>query len=175
MGQLQDTNSLLLSKGMLDSETALVYSTTFTMSSNSASHFTLSSSQSQGFSWNQDLFASQYQQMCKVVYDGHEDTLEKLISKLQSCIATFERRQSYNDVNYFSEVFDEDEEAEELQDSGYVLHHRLSDEINRPRRRSERSISFVSDSKNGSYRKTDTIVIDVEEDTPENKHLRSLV
>ncbi|CCK69477.1 Ugx2p KNAG_0C03730 [Huiozyma naganishii CBS 8797] len=41
--------------------------------------FCISTSQSQGFSWNQDLFASQYQQSFKVEYDGHEDSIDKLI------------------------------------------------------------------------------------------------
>lgn len=150
---------------MIDSETAVVYSMTFAMSSEESAHFTISSSQSQGFSWNQDLFASQYQQMCKVVYDGHEDGITSLLERVRSVTR---RNSAYHDVF-------EDDENDDIDSTDSILRRRLSEEILRPRRRSERSISFVSDSKNGNYKKAETIIIDVDTDTSENMYLRSLL
>ncbi|SCU93526.1 LAMI_0E14686g1_1 [Lachancea mirantina] len=157
----------LLSRAMMSSETPVVYSMTFNSPSDTSAHYILSSSESQGFHWNQDLFASQYQQMCKVVYDGHEDELELLLQKVRDTVERHDEPPRYHDV------FDRDNEDIESEDT--LVRRRLSEEMTRPRRRSERSISFVSDSKNGHYRRAETVVIDVETDTPENLHLKSLV
>lgn len=194
----------------------MVYSTAYNASLQNTNNFTISSSQSQGFSWNQDLFASQYQQMCKVVYDGHEDTMDDLIEYIKenykklSSSNTRQQTFSSNRMNEMSHShsfgdegddddinYDDDDEAltdceGEVEDegsyirqsglrflsrsnSGFSLHPRISEEFNRPRRISERSISFVSDSKNGNYNRSDTAVIDVESDTPENNHLKWLI
>lgn len=202
---------------MINNEASMVYSTAYNASLQSTSNFTISSSQSQGFSWNQDLFASQYQQMCKVIYDGHEDTMDGLIEYIKENykkFSTSNTRQHAFSSSRMSEIshshhfgndddddddvnYDDDDEAltdceGEAEDegsysrqrglrflsrsnSGFSLHPRISEEFNRPRRISERSISFVSDSKNGNYNRSDTAVIDVESDTLENNHLKWLI
>lgn len=181
---------------MIDSEATMVYSTAFNSSLQNTNCFTLSSSQSQGFAWNQDLFASQYQQMCKVVYDGHEDSLESLMeyikknTKKQPSWSRFAEGDGmkYDDDDEALTDCEADPEESEINPprygswrffsrshSGYTLHPRVSEELNRPRRISERSLSFVSDSKNGNYNRCDTAVVEVESDTPENNHLRWLV
>lgn len=70
---------------MEDKEKLIVYSNTssvFTYSAEIRPNFKISVSQSQGFAWNQDLFATQYQQSYKVVYDAHEDNFDELILKI---------------------------------------------------------------------------------------------
>lgn len=180
---------LFVSKPMRDSETCMVYSSTYHSSLQNANNFTLASSQSQGFNWNQDLFASQYQQMCKVVYDGYEDTLEGLIETIKEKYKLLQSYYGEEDEKIASEDDDEvltDCENDEYNhsrsprvvrrsDSGGSLRPRITEEFNRPRRISERSISFVSDSKNGNYNRSDVAVIDVETDSPENNYLKWLV
>lgn len=61
-------------------ESPLVYATSL---SSETPLYTLASTDSQGFTWNQDLFASQYQQNCNVVFDAHEDSFEHLNELLQ--------------------------------------------------------------------------------------------
>lgn len=71
---------------MEDKEKLIVYSNTssvFTYSAEIRPNFKISVSQSQGFAWNQDLFATQYQQSYKVVYDAHEDNFDELILKIK--------------------------------------------------------------------------------------------
>lgn len=174
---------------MRESETCMVYSDAYHSNSPNTNNFSLASSQSQGFTWNQDLFASQYQQMCKVVYDGHEDTLEGLIETIKEKYKLLGSHCAEDDDKM---VYEDDDEAltdcenDEFShnrtlrffrrsNSGYSLRPRISEEFNRPRRISERSISFVSDSKNGNYNRSDIAVIDVEADTPENNHLKWLI
>ena len=178
-----------LSKLMRESETCMVYSGAYHSNLPNTNNFSIASSQSQGFTWNQDLFASQYQQMCKVVYDGHEDTLEELIETIKEKYKLLGSHCAEDDDKM---VYEDDDEAltdcenDEFNhgrtlrffrrsNSGYSLRPRISEEFNRPRRISERSISFVSDSKNGKYNRSDIAVIDVEADTPENNHLKWLI
>lgn len=150
---------------MLRSEATMVYSTAYNCSPQTTNSFTVSCSESQGFAWNQDLFASQYQQMCKVVYDGHQDSLDGLLEYIRKS-----RAGRYDE--------DGDEAVTECEDGEIewkFFDPKVCEELNRPRRISERSISFVSDSKNGSFNKCDTADIEVESDTPENNHLRWLL
>lgn len=208
-----------LSKEMLDSEASMVYSSAYGGNIANMNSFTISSSRSQGFCWNQDLFASQYQQMCKVVYDGHEDTIEGLIESLKdnynkiknekarqqgffgnrkhaTCnshrftgeCSDDEQEDGDQDMNYEDEdeaLTDcEEEVSSRIQNrgsfasrsnSGYSMHPIILERFNRPRRISERSMSFVSDSKHGTYDRSECADIDVEEDTAENRHLKWLV
>ncbi|AQZ18460.1 UGX2 (YDL169C) [Zygosaccharomyces parabailii] len=189
-------NQFFLSHDMIDSEATMVYSTAYNSNLQNTNCFTLSSSQSQGFAWNQDLFASQYQQMCKVVYDGHEDSLEGLMEYIRKNTKRQPRWNRFAEDDGMK--YDDDDEAltdcevevdeEEISEprcgswgffsrshSGHSLHPRVSEELNRPRRISERSLSFVSDSKNGNYNRCDTAIVEVESDTPENNHLKWLV
>ncbi|CCH60296.1 hypothetical protein TBLA_0C05000 [Henningerozyma blattae CBS 6284] len=71
-----------LSKNMKNNESVLAYASTCTFNDKSIA-FTISSIESQGFTWNQDIFATQYQQTCNVVYDANEDTPEKLIELIE--------------------------------------------------------------------------------------------
>ncbi|AET39738.1 Ugx2p Ecym_4718 [Eremothecium cymbalariae DBVPG len=179
------TKNIFLSDCMLQSEKFVAYSTPFATdpySQSSMCQFTISSSESQGFSWNQDIFASQYQQLCKVIYDGHVDSVEKLIEQITPPLN--------EDENLYTDVFQDDELD---QDGRYgddfscyndspthrinfdEWRNRVSWELNKPRRRSERSISFVADSKNGTFRAADVVVIDVKSATPENARLKELL
>ncbi|SCU81477.1 LAME_0B07272g1_1 [Lachancea meyersii CBS 8951] len=154
---------MLVSQSMRQSETPVVYAMTF----GDSPHYTISTSQSQGFAWNQDIFASQYQQMCKVVYDGHEDCVDELLA----------RDWRFSDAqNAYtpSDVFEQDED-QDMTSHDELRARRMSQVLMRPRRRSERSVSFVSDSKNGRFQKTEVILVDVDEDTEENRRLRWLV
>lgn len=185
-----------LSEQMISSEAPIVYSGAYHSSFQHTNNFTIVSSQSQGFTWNQDLFASQYQQMCKVVYDGHEDNIDALIETIQEKYKLVEssRRKSGDDnVDCDEELEDSDEVLVDCEgcymghgrpkgvrffsrsDSGSSMYPQFAEEFNRPRRISERSISFVSDSKNGNYNRSGIAVIDVESDTPENNHFRWLI
>ncbi|QLQ79179.1 hypothetical protein HG537_0B05260 [Torulaspora globosa] len=184
-----------LSEQMISSEALLVYSGTYHSSLQNTNNFTVGSSQSQGFTWNQDLFASQYQQMCKVVYDGHEDSINGLIESIKEKYKLLEmsRQGSGEEIERDEDMDDDDEALVDCEgyymthrrargvrffhrsDSGSSTHPQFAEEFNRPRRISERSISFVSDSKNGNYNRSDIAVIEVESDTPENDHLRWLI
>lgn len=70
-----------LSKSMKSHEVAMVYSVNQEYRYDHEchgppkiiSHYSISSAESQGFTWNQDLFASQYQQAYRVEYDGSND------------------------------------------------------------------------------------------------------
>ncbi|SCU92481.1 LANO_0E01068g1_1 [Lachancea nothofagi CBS 11611] len=149
---------MLLSSAMISCETPVVYAARY----GDIPHFTVCSSESQGFDWNQDIFASQYQQMCKVVYDGHEDCVDELLSQDWNC-----------ELHDSPDVFDDENQDVSSQDELRV--RRVSQVLMRPRRRSERSLSFVSDSKNGHYQRAETVVIDVEENTEENRRLKRLI
>lgn len=174
----------------------MVYSGAYHSSLQNTNNFTVGSSQSQGFTWNQDLFASQYQQMCKVVYDGHEDSIGGLVERIKEEYKMLSRQRSSfsgasDDFDCEEDMGDDDEALVDCE--GYYISHRraggvrffhrsdsgsstrFAEEFNRPRRISERSISFVSDSKNGNYNRSDIAVIEVESDTPENNHLRWLI
>ncbi|CEP62589.1 Ugx2p LALA0_S05e08988g [Lachancea lanzarotensis] len=160
---------MAVSESMKASETPVVYSVTV----GDSPHYTLATSQSQGFAWNQDIFASQYQQMCKVVYDGHEDCIDDLL--------TFDRSGSGSGLAYEvqhlsggSDVFEEDDEQDQTTHDELRV-RRMSHVLMRPRRRSERSVSFVSDSKNGRFHKTEVIAVDVEEDTEENREWKRIL
>lgn len=181
----------------------MVYSTAYNMDLQTTSSFTVSSSQSQGFSWNQDLFASQYQQMCRVVYDGHEDTLEGLLEYIRrrsgsgrssssgaaaaaAAAAATAAASKYDEEGDEALTDCENEEENEVQEREMgmestgltrwrLFHPRVFEELNRPRRISERTLSFVSDSKNGTYNRCDTAVVEVESNTPENNHLKWLL
>lgn len=179
----------------------MVYSGAYHSSLQNTNNFTVASSQSQGFTWNQDLFASQYQQMCKVVYDGHEDSINGLVETIKErykMLETTRQRTSFSktseaESDYDEQLEDSDEALVDCEgyytgrgrpkgvrfsnrsDSGSFMHPHFAEEFNRPRRISERSISFVSDSKNGNYHRSDIAVIEVESDTPENNHLRWLI
>ncbi|AGO10069.1 AaceriAAR079Cp [[Ashbya] aceris (nom. inval.)] len=177
------TNKAFLSECMLQSEKSVAYSASFASEPYAGSatcQFTISTSESQGFSWNQDIFASQYQQLCKVIYDGHVDSVDKLIQKITP--------PGNHEENVYMDVFETERGAEYGQRFGQAeaspsrrgsnfdeWRSRVSRELNKPRRRSEQSISFASDSKNGTYRAADVVVIDVEAATPENMHLKELL
>lgn len=90
-------NRNMLSSAMLANETPIVYTTTHNeivredkycghdIDSDDYHnyeyhyHYYITTSQSQGFFWNQDLFVTQYQQNFQVEYDGHEDSIENII------------------------------------------------------------------------------------------------
>ncbi|SCU99372.1 LAFA_0G23662g1_1 [Lachancea sp. 'fantastica'] len=157
---------MAVSESMKASETPVVYAVTF----GEMPHYTLATSQSQGFAWNQDIFASQYQQMCKVVYDGHEDCVDQLLA-FSGSESGYEVQQH---LSAGSGVFEEDDEQDRTTHEDPRV-RRVSHVLMRPRRRSERSVSFVSDSKNGRFHRTEVIAIDVEEDTEENRELKRLL
>lgn len=162
------SNSLLLSDYMLQNEKFVAYSTSFESEfcvRNNVCEFTISTSESQGFAWNQDIFASQYQQQCKVIYDGHVDSVEKLIEKISL--------PSTQNELICSSVFHDDDTSRKKNIDEW--NNRVSRKLNIPRRRSEHSISFVSDSKHGTFRVADVINIDVDSVTSENARLRRLV
>ncbi|GAV52109.1 hypothetical protein ZYGR_0AG01000 [Zygosaccharomyces rouxii] len=179
----------LLSPEMVSSEATMVYSTAYNSNLQTSNSFTVSSSESQGFAWNQDLFASQYQQMCKVVYDGHEDTLDGLMEYIRrhngsgnnvgGATVAFKYDEDGDEALTDCENENNEEEDEELEPSRSsewkFFHPKVCEELNRPRRISERSLSFVSDSKNGSFNRCDTAVIEVDSDTPENNHFKWLL
>ncbi|CCC67976.1 hypothetical protein NCAS_0A14180 [Naumovozyma castellii] len=157
-----------LSASMRESETSLAYSLNegyFNHSYKSPSVFCVSSSHSQGFAWNQDLFASQHQQLCKVIYDGHVDNMTNLIATIRDYIPNKRKPNRYRDT-----LYDEDESEDEEEESDYYYYL-----MNRSRRKSEHSISFKSDSKTGKYQKNETTYVEVESNTPENEHLRWLL
>ncbi|KAM3159470.1 Protein UGX2 [Lachancea thermotolerans] len=158
---------MLLSSVMVNSEIPIVYATPFVVSSPNTVQFVIATSQSQGFAWNQDIFASQYQQMCKVAFDGHEDHVDTVLKRVRSLMQG-DGAASFNDS-----VFDE--EDQDMDGTDQYLSRRVSQELTRPRRRSERTISFTSDSKNGSYQRTESVIIDVGADTEENRYYRSLL
>lgn len=124
-------NRRMLGESMMENETPIIYSTThneiikddstckfnprYTIeneeddsSNNSSSveryyHYYITSSQSQGFQWNQDLFVTQYQQNYQVEYDGHEDTLDDYYNEKtgESCIEPRRyRRRSTNSISF---------------------------------------------------------------------------
>lgn len=64
-----------LSPSMISNEKHTVYELHNGMGYNTPS-FSISLKESQGFSWNQDLFASQYQQQSSAVYDDDDDDVE---------------------------------------------------------------------------------------------------
>ncbi|CAI4037741.1 hypothetical protein SMKI_04G0720 [Saccharomyces mikatae IFO 1815] len=223
---------------MEDKEKLIVYSNSssvFTYSAEIRPNFKISVSQSQGFAWNQDLFATQYQQSYKVVYDAHEDDFDDLITKIKDNLqSSFNKKDKMKSKSKFTTIakknkegpvcveerIDDDSNSEHYQRIQMVDSHEFprrnpytpvwdhdlqSDEndstseeenehdvdmvggtqasyvtvavMDRPRRKSERSISFVEDSKTGDYRyqigKVD--VVEVDSDTPENKHIKWLI
>ncbi|CAI4350567.1 CBM_collapsed_G0009960.mRNA.1.CDS.1 [Saccharomyces cerevisiae] len=222
---------------MEDKEKLIVYSNTssvFTYSAEIRPNFKISVSQSQGFAWNQDLFATQYQQSYKVVYDAHEDNFDELILKIKGKLKTnsnkrakmksktkltrtakqrrespvCERDESDEDndsdhyqriqvldghefprANRYKSVWAHDVHSNEDSTSDGESNHDIdmiggtgtsyagAAIMDRPRRKSERSISFVEDSKTGDYRyQTGQVdVVEVDSDTPENNHLKWLI
>lgn len=63
-----------LSSTMISDEKHLVYELHSGRFFNDVPMYSISLKESQGFTWNQDLFASQYQQQSAVLYDTEEDT-----------------------------------------------------------------------------------------------------
>ncbi|KAG0668521.1 hypothetical protein C6P45_004617 [Maudiozyma exigua] len=111
---MSDTNKFqrkrCLSRTMLNSEKPIVYS----LISDSSYYnedlngndtgiyprykmFSVTVSQSQGFLWNQDLFASQYQQNHKVEYDSMAQSINNDSSKI------IQRRMSDNCISFKNE------------------------------------------------------------------------
>ncbi|CAL9730910.1 hypothetical protein MOUN0_K06920 [Monosporozyma unispora] len=143
-------NRNMLSESMMSNETPIIYSTTHNeiIKDDSPSlynysqnyeyhyHYYITSSHSQGFQWNQDLFVTQYQQNYQVEYDGHEDSIDETL---------------YNNG------------------------------IRKYRRKSENSISFKDDAKNGInlYNRPLEKYIDcgddAEEEEEDMKHFRWLL
>ncbi|CAI1891591.1 hypothetical protein SEUBUCD646_0D00820 [Saccharomyces eubayanus] len=217
---------------MKNKEKLIVYSnasSAFAYSAEIRPNFKISVSQGQGFAWNQDLFATQYQQAYKVVYDAHEDDLNELISKIRGKLQAKARKRSRinakakggrsaktrreaavledsdegDDRQYqriqvlvghefprgslYKPVWSQDphsgdnDSASESESShdvdvfGGMSYSKMA-EMDRPRRKSERSISFVEDSKTGDYRYHigQVDVVEVDSDTPENNHLKWL-
>ncbi|CCD22345.1 Ugx2p NDAI_0A01870 [Naumovozyma dairenensis CBS 421] len=173
---------LFLSEAMRESETPVVYSTSSNFSNfsyNNKPTLCISSSYSQGFIWNQDLFATQYEQNYKVIYDGHEDDLPSLIETFRNHIKRIKKKHERH-ISFsspFEDESDKDNEDDYWQGnfSSFPPYGRGSIYSDRPRRKSERSISFTSDSKSGVYRKADVIDVEVDSDTPENRHLKFLL
>ncbi|EDO17056.1 hypothetical protein Kpol_530p26 [Vanderwaltozyma polyspora DSM 70294] len=185
-----------ISESMLNSETLVAYSfaaSGFTNLEND--HFIVSLSHSQGFAWNQDLFASQYQQMCKVVYDGHNDNMDKLLDyiklkteEVKNSSTPIENTNRENDLKNFyhendntsSDVIDcaIEDDSKSLESNEVDTRHRrrsnsfliskIRAEVTRPRRKSGRSVSFVSDSKNGNYSRNKITEIDINGESKEN-------
>ncbi|CUS23047.1 LAQU0S08e00958g1_1 [Lachancea quebecensis] len=158
---------MLISPEMINNEISVVYATPFVVSSPNTVQFVIATSQSQGFAWNQDIFASQYQQMCKVAFDGHEDHADTVMKRVRLLL------QGGGATTLNDSVFDE--EDQDMDGTDQYLSRRVSQELTRPRRRSERTISFTSDSKNGSYQRTESVTIDVGADTEENRYYKSLL
>lgn len=153
-----------LSSSMLESETGIAYEVTdgyasrFSSKDPTRTQYVVSITHSQGFDWNQDLFATRYEQMCQVIYDGHVDTMQSLIENLAEKAESDEEESSHT-------------ESSEYQHSPGS--RRMSSVLLKPRRKSDRSISFSADREQGTFRKTEVTVIDVESDTQENRTLRS--
>ncbi|EHN03376.1 Ugx2p [Saccharomyces cerevisiae x Saccharomyces kudriavzevii VIN7] len=221
---------------MEDKEKLIVYSnasSVFAYSAEIRPDFKISVSQGQGFAWNQDLFATQYQQSYKVVYDAHEDDFDQLIRKIKGKLRATAKKRGKMKVKakftrttkprreapvHAAEGSDEDGDSDRYQRIQVLEGHEFprgntykpvwahdlhSDEndsaieggdnqdidmtgdtpyprmavVDRPRRKSERSISFVEDSKTGDYRYHigQVDVVEVDSDTPENNHLKSLI
>lgn len=223
---------------MDDKEKLIVYSnasSVFTYSAEIRPNFKISVSQSQGFAWNQDLFATQYQQSYKVVYDAHEDDFEDLILKIKGKLKANSKKRAklrtktkltrtakqkrevsvcerdgsdedgdsdhYQRIqvldghefprgNPYKPVWDHDvhsngddsaSEGESNRDvdmtGGTDMSYSRMAVMDRPRRKSERSISFVEDSKTGDYRYQigQVDIVEVDSDTPENNHLKWLI
>ena len=95
---------MLISDAMVKSETPVVYAMAFAAPISESVHYIVSSSQSQGFAWNQDIFASQYQQMCRVVYDGHEDQIDTVLERVRALA------QRDNAMSQSEDVFDEEDQ-----------------------------------------------------------------
>lgn len=183
-----------LSATMKSSEKLLAYSSTYSMELGNSNSFIISLSHSQGFAWNQDLFASQHQQMCKVVYDGHEDNMNKLLKYIHTNESELQKEfinNNNDDENLLNEAAIENDEVDfndEFDDKTNRLHHyrtarressssivpRIKADFNRPRRKSSTSISFSADSKVGNYNRTEVDEIDIEDDTKENKYFKWL-
>ncbi|BAP72422.1 protein UGX2 [Kluyveromyces marxianus] len=165
---------LYLSSSMLASETGIAYEVSDSYSSrrhgsedNGKIQYVISMAHSQGFDWNQDFFATRYEQMCQVVYDGHVDSVESVIEELKSRGCLDEEESSSDADGGMSES-----PVDVLSIQKY---RRISDAFIRPRRKSDRSISFSADREQGNFKRAEVIVIDVESDTPENRVLKSLV
>ena len=95
-----------LSETMLNSERPIVYSfmsdsynNNYESTNSKCKMFSVTVSQSQGFIWNQDLFASQYQQNYKVTYDSMVDTTKDL----QTDKFLSRRRMSDNCISFKNE------------------------------------------------------------------------
>lgn len=218
---------------MEDKEKLIVYSnasSAFAYSAEIRPNFKISVSQSQGFAWNQDLFATQYQQAYKVVYDAHEDDLNELISKIRGKLQAKARKRGRMNAkakgsrtararreapvledsdegegghcqriqvlvghefprgSLYKPVWSQDPHSEDNDSASESESNRDVDVfdgmpysrmavMDRPRRKSERSISFVEDSKTGDYRYHigQVDVVEVDSDTPENNHLKWLI
>lgn len=88
----------LLSHAMKENEIPIVYSTTHNEIIKDETqvdlckentfeycyHYYIALSRAQGFQWNQDLFATQYQQNYQVEYDGNEDSINDDTNLLES-------------------------------------------------------------------------------------------
>lgn len=178
-----------LSSSMLASETGIAYevsdsygSRRYDNNGNSSSEriqYVISMAHSQGFDWNQDFFATRYEQMCQVVYDGHVDSIESVIEGLKCEEEAVTEKTSENE----DENMDHDGRPITLSSKDTNTHYRyspqvyrrISDAFIRPRRKSDRSISFSADREQGNFKRTEVTVIDVESETLENKLLKSLV
>lgn len=151
-----DNRKLCLSMDMLNSERPMVYVMNYdTCMYDSDScedakfikKYCVAVSQSQGFLWNQDLFASQYQQNYKVEYDSFVDNVENIESIV-------------NEANIYNNA----------QNTQNIFINRT-----RGRRKSENCISLLYESKNGTNLTSAVDEIEVDSNTPENMYLKSLV
>lgn len=152
---------------MLESEMGIAYEVTDSFSYRHGGNdyeevcYIISIAHSQGFDWNQDLFATRYEQMCQVVYDGHVDTMEAMKEQLGN-----------------HELDEEEDDDTFGLSKGYMRYNsrrNFSDTLVRPRRKSDRSISFSADREQGTFRRTEVTIIDVDSDTQENKDLKCIL
>lgn len=126
---------------MISNEKHLVYQLDNYGFSNSPT-YSLSLRESQGFTWNQDLFASQNQQESGIIYDDLDE----------------EELKTYNEK--YADVFD-DEEDEESEDHVMVENRRHP----RSTRDGGRTLSYSATNDNG-INKVEVIDINIDENDP---------
>ncbi|CDO94980.1 unnamed protein product [Kluyveromyces dobzhanskii CBS 2104] len=173
---------------MLASETGIAYEVSdsygsrrqgYSDSSSARVQYVISMAHSQGFDWNQDLFATRYEQMCQVVYDGHVDKIEAVIADLKCEEEAIEETipedgdEKMDDDSGTASVYSSDRNSHSRHSP--QVYRRISDTFVRPRRKSDRSISFSADREQGNFQRTEVTIIDVESDTLENRSLRNLI
>ncbi|CCE63783.1 hypothetical protein TPHA_0F03020 [Tetrapisispora phaffii CBS 4417] len=142
----------------------LVYSDRMSERLEESNHYLITVSSSEGFKWNQDIFASQYQQSYRVVYDGYDDSYDDLLESFEAKLKQIE----VDDID--GGTWPPYNQADIIDD----LLFRLQSQLRRSRRKSVHSISFLSDSKTGNFSKQIPVHISIDEETNEDDYFKWL-